>query len=182
MPHYPLIPGVVMSLLNLIPSLVADGHYAAQVVLVQKFIGTAALCIILNEDDVAFVWRAADVEDMLLLAGLVISCYLEGVVLMLLNQKELLRFCRHLPAQVYYVYFTFHLLKLDGYGKPTHLEHYPHLEHYHYLVISISSSDLSFFIRFCKSINDIFLMIVSFFKSCIKYFKFFLSVFSGFIE
>lgn len=29
-----------------------------------------------------------------------------------------------MPAQVCYVYFTFHLLKLDGYGKPTHLEHY----------------------------------------------------------
>ena len=78
-----------------------------------------------NEDDVAFVWRAADVEDMFLLAGLLVPRYLEGAVLMLLNQKELLRFCRHLPTQVCYYYFIFHLLKLDGCGKPKHLEHYP---------------------------------------------------------
>ncbi len=30
-----------------------------------------------------------------------------------------------MPAQVCYVYFTFYLLKFDGYGKPTLLEHYP---------------------------------------------------------
>ena len=107
-----------MPLLNFISSLVAYRQNTAKVVLVQKFIRTAALCIILNEDDVAFVWRAADVEDVLFLSGLVVPRYLEGVVLMLLNQKELLRFCRHLPTQVCNYYFVFHLLKLDGVENP----------------------------------------------------------------
>ncbi len=40
------------------------------------------------------------------------------------KQKELLRFCRHLPAQVCYVYFTFYLVNPCGCGKPTLLEHY----------------------------------------------------------
>lgn len=87
-----------MPLFNFISRLVANGQDAFKIILVQKFVRTAALCIILNEDDVAFVWRAADVEDMFLLAGLVVPRYLKRAVLMPLNQKNFYAFagkCLH---------------------------------------------------------------------------------------
>lgn len=47
----------------------------------EEFIGARALRIVLHEEDAALIGRAADVEGVLLLAGLVVPGYLKGAVL-----------------------------------------------------------------------------------------------------